>query len=246
MNRPFLTRDCADLGVPVPELRSPAYRRLFQGVAIRSTAPLDLPTWIQAARLVLPGDARLTGLTALRMAGVAEAYARLCATSGLRQAVEVGDRLAHLGLATPGELHEVAGCRASGLVREGNGSLMETRLRLLRVVARLPEPLLQAPIRLQRRIVRVDQLDPVEMVVSEYEGRQHLTDPGQWSRDLERYEELTAQGYLVLRFTAEHLRDPIQVVRRLHAALRSRGYRGRNPSFTAEWRQVAMAPAYGL
>ena len=67
---PFTTRTAADEGVSSHALRGSAWRQLFRGVWILATAPLDRATWLAAARLVLPVDAVLCGLSAADAHGV--------------------------------------------------------------------------------------------------------------------------------------------------------------------------------
>lgn len=59
-------------------------------------------------------------------------------------------------------------------------------------------------------------------VALEYEGRQHA-EREQFGRDLDRYSLMAADGWLVLRFGAPHLRRRMAVVERTAGALRSRG-----------------------
>ena len=69
---------------------------------------------------------------------------------------------------------------------------METRLRLLIVLAGLPEPevnfILRAPDGSWRR--RFDLCYPGYRLIVEYDGRKHAFDSEQWSGDLTRREEL--------------------------------------------------------
>lgn len=58
----------------------------------------------------------------------------------------------------------------------------------------------------------------------EYEGRQHAEEE-QFRRDVERYSFMAAGGWLVLRFSAQHLTGPHPVVERTRAALFSQGRR---------------------
>ena len=64
---------------------------------------------------------------------------------------------------------------------------------------------------------------------------QHRTDRQQWNVDIDRAEEFTAEGYLVIRITAARMRRPRHVVGKVFAALRQRGYRGPAPVFHSEW-----------
>lgn len=60
-------------------------------------------------------------------------------------------------------------------------------------------------------------------------------DPDTFAKDLNRYEQLTAAGVLEVRVAKAHLRRPREVVRRVHAALVSRGFDGPGPHVTREW-----------
>lgn len=93
------------------------------------------------------------------------------------------------------------------LLRHGVDSAPECLLRLLIVGAGLPEPDVNRWIvdRDGRRISRPDLHYRERRIAMEYEGEHHLTDPRQWSRDIERDERLRALGWTVLRFTKAHL-----------------------------------------
>jgi very-short-patch-repair endonuclease len=61
-------------------------------------------------------------------------------------------------------------------------------------------------------------------VALEYEGRAHA-EPEQFGRDIDRYSLMAADGWLLLRYAAVHLRRPATVVERTRRALLSRGWR---------------------
>lgn len=63
----------------------------------------------------------------------------------------------------------------------------------------------QLEIRLPNRIVRVDLGDPERRVVIEADSFAHHGTRGALVRDCERYDELMAEGWKVLRFTWEHV-----------------------------------------
>jgi very-short-patch-repair endonuclease len=99
----------------------------------------------------------------------------------------------------------------------------------------LPEP--------DRQARRVDAqgnrwLDAVwewARLVAEIDGRWHM-DAGAWWADMERDNELTVDGYRVLRFPAFAVRDsPEAVARQLAQALRRAGWAG--PALAAGWPQ---------
>ena len=65
----------------------------------------------------------------------------------------------------------------------------------------------------------------------EYEGAQHWTDPRVRANDIDRYAELAALGWLIIRVGADLLdRRPWVIVARVCAALRAAG---------AEWPVIA-------
>ena len=107
------------------------------------------------------------------------------------------------------------------------------------VLAGLPEP--ECNVNLGDEwffIGRVDLYLRQWNIAIEYEGDHHRTDARTYGGDLLRVEELTASGVLVIRVSKEHLRRPRDVVRRVHAALVSRGYLGPPPVFGPEWREM--------
>lgn len=57
-------------GIPRSQLPGPVYKRLFQGIYTTMASP-DLKEWVKGARLFLPEDAVLSGLSALRSHGLA-------------------------------------------------------------------------------------------------------------------------------------------------------------------------------
>lgn len=168
---------------------------------------------------------------------------------GLAELVTAGDWLIRLRLATIDEVRrELAattgrGChtsrRAAQLVRERVRSPQETKLRLVLVLSGLPEPECNVDLGGEWFFLAcVDLYLRRWGVVVEYEGDQHRTDDKQFQRDIGRYEELAAAGYLVVRITKVDMRDPRRVAERIHRALVSRGYEGPAPEFGAEWQSV--------
>ena len=126
--------------------------------------------------------------------------------------------------------------RAAALVRQRVDSPGETKLRLCLVLAGLPEPTCNITLGTDDYpIGTVDLLLEAYKVILEYEGDHHRTDKRQWNVDIGRVDGFTAEGYRVLRVTAEHMRRPRTLVHRVHAALVAGGYTGPAPVFTAEW-----------
>ena len=129
--------------------------------------------------------------------------------------------------------------RAAALVCERVESPRESRLRLLFVLAGLPTPDTNVTLgNAEGPIGRVDLLFWGYMLIVEYDGLQHLTDRHQWNRDIERLEGFADAGYAVIRVTADRMRQPREVVRRVFDKLVQAGYEGPPPTFTSEWREL--------
>jgi hypothetical protein len=166
-------------------------------------------------------------------------FIQLAGTLGLVDLVVLGDAVVKCYKVTPARL--VKTCRESDeyyagralkaalLVRRGVDSPMESRLRMLIVLAGLPEP--KVDVRLLnhdgswRR--RFDLCYPEIRMIVEYDGRQHAEDAAQWNSDLERREELDDEEYRVLIVTARGIFvEPERTIERIRRQLESRGWRG--------------------
>jgi hypothetical protein len=159
------------------------------------------------------------------------------------------DSLVHAEVTTPEQLRAAAdrwhghgarlARRAMRLVRSGAESPMETRLRLLVVLAGLPEPVVQ--LRLVGEgadaSIRLDLAYPAWRVAVEYDGRQHADSPAQWRRDIVRREVLDRLGWRLVVVLADGLHvDPATTLERVVQALRDQGARGVRVRGTA-WRR---------
>ncbi|WP_233492331.1 endonuclease domain-containing protein [Blastococcus sp. TF02A-30] len=69
-----------------------------------------------------------------------------------------------------------------------------------------------------RFVAIVDFAWPERRIALEYDGRWH-GEPGQFAKDRARLNRLTAAGWRVLFVTAEDMRDPALLLRRIAAAL---------------------------
>jgi hypothetical protein len=130
--------------------------------------------------------------------------------------------------------------RAARLVRAGVDSPMESRLRMLIVLAGLPEPQVNFVLRNSdgEWLMRFDLYYPAYRLVVEYDGRQHAEDDDQWDHDIDQREDLDHWGYrLVVVRSKGIFVEPERTLRRIAAALRQRGCRTVPRKFKEEWRR---------
>lgn len=155
----------------------------------------------------------------LPQAGAVERIDALMAATGLvtEQVEDVMKK--HKGVRGLARLRSVL-----ALVDGGSESPQETRTRLLLVKSGFPPP--QTQIRVFNRygdfIARIDMGWEDLKVGVEFDGAQHWLDARQRSHDIDRASELAAQGWAIVRVSAEMLRHRAgTVVARVDAALRN-------------------------
>lgn len=177
-------------------------------------------------------------------------FFELAETLGLIDLVVLGDSLVRAGRVTPRDLVEQAagssrrGARrareAAAFVRAGVDSPMETRLRLLLVLAGLPEPRVNLALtdgegNVRRRLdLAYDQW----RVAVEYDGRQHKASDEEWHGDIVRRDDLTSEGWrFVVVLSRGVYGEPSVTVDRVGRALRDAGWDGvRTPH--PDWRRL--------
>ncbi|MDO9455144.1 endonuclease domain-containing protein [Nocardioides sp.] len=154
---------------------------------------------------------------------------------GLVDLVVLGDALVKKYRIEPAAL--VAACQkstdyyanlaliAACFVRKGVDSPMETRLRMLIVLAGLPEPVVNYKIYNDdgtwRR--RFDLCYPGIKLIVEYDGLHHA-EPDNREKDLERREEFDDEGYRIIVVTARGIyRTPEKTLQRVRRQLVERG-----------------------
>lgn len=166
---------------------------------------------------------------------------------GLVDQVVLGDSLVRRGRTTPERLVAAAGSsrrwraqasRAAGLVRQHVDSSMESRSRLLVVLAGLPEPIVNLCLygpdgELLRRL---DLAYPEAKLGIEYDGRHHAESAAQWASDISRREDLHADGWTILTLIS---RDIYAVPgRTIHRVVRAMHQVGMEvPPVSDEWRR---------
>jgi len=184
----------------------------------------------------------------LRLSSPEQAFIDVATEITIVDLVVLGDSLVKAKRTTTGELMEAAQAwkgkggrparRAACLVRAGVDSPMETRLRMLMVLAGLPEPVVNY---IQYDAMgtwakRFDLSYPDLLLIIEYDGRQHAEDDRQWGRDIDRREELDADGWRVIVVRSKGIYvEPHRTLERIVDAMRARGARGLPRTLPREW-----------
>jgi len=152
--------------------------------------------------------------------------------------VVLGDSLVKAGVTTPERLVDAAAAwdgthrsllrRAAGFVRDRVDSPMESRLRMLLVLAGLPEPVVNIAVEDEdgRVRYRIDLSFPDHGLGIEFDGRHHIERRVQWESDLLRREDLESEGWsFVVVLASQVYGDPAGVLARVTAAMRTHGIR---------------------
>ena len=168
----------------------------------------------------------------------ADTFIDLADALDLIHLVVLGDSLVRRGRVTVAQLVAAAASapdrlrrraeRAAALVRAGVDSPMETRLRLLIVLAGLPEPQVNLVFRDEdgTLVRRIDLGYRDHRLGIEYDGRQHAESTRQWQGDIRRREEFDALGWRIITIVAADLyRTPSGTLERIVDAMRAQGMR---------------------
>lgn len=118
--------------------------------------------------------------------------------------------------------------RALAQIRVGAETAEETRLRLTLARAGLPEPALNHNLTdgAGRFVARLDLAYPRHRVAVEHDGRIHAFDEAQFARDADRWDDIRALGWTLVRILSHHLRpDPQAAIDKVAAALWDAGWR---------------------
>ncbi|WP_065572555.1 DUF559 domain-containing protein [Micrococcus luteus] len=185
-------------GIRSHRLRADAPVRIVDGVRVTA------PGWIFVDLAAQAGP--LEHLVAL-----GDSMVRTAPTEARRRRLPPGvTDVAELRAAVE-ERGRVRGIRAARealeLVRPGADSPQESRLRARLVLDGFPEPAVNPCVRLATgQRLRVDLVWAEAKVAVEYDGDQHRTDRRQWREDRERDAALRAEGWEVIRVTADVFR----------------------------------------
>lgn len=179
--------DSSDIHVTVPRVHRPKV------AGIRPHRVVAMPS--KATRRGLP------------VTSAERTFLDLGRSCSLVDLVVLGDSLVRAGATTLdalvaaaakwGSSHQSLVCRAASLVRERVDSPMESRLRMLLVLAGLPEPVVNFEVvNSDGRVkYRIDLSFPEHKVGIEFDGRHHIERVEQWEGDLVRREDLEADDW---------------------------------------------------
>ena len=190
---------------------------------------------------------RVTTFGGLRLTTPAQTFLDLAADLTLVDLVALGDSLVRADRVTPARLVQTAAtyrgrnraiaARAAGLVRAGVDSAMESRTRLLIVLAGLPEPVVNHKVLWPdgRVRFRFDLSHPEHRLVIEYDGRQHAESDAQWSWDISRREWMDTNRWRIVVIRSRDIyATPAQTLSRILSAMRDVGMPV--PSLSENWR----------
>jgi hypothetical protein len=230
------------LGLPVP-LRLQSTRPLHVAV-VAPTRAVAIRGVIGHRLLIAKNDVGALG--ALRLTGPVRTWLDLAAQLTLLELVAVGDFLVcwrhpfatvahvtHAAAAYPGRRGSALIRTALPLLRTRSESPRESMLRVIIVLAGLPEPECNVEIFDPHGLflARGDLVYRRYKLLLEYQGDYHRTDKHQWRRDIARLSTVEDYDWKVLQYTDDDLKVPDELVARLERRLRSRGWDGtRGPS----------------
>lgn len=186
-------------------------------------------------------------ISGVRVSAPQQVFVELATQLNLVDLVIVGDHMVRKGIVDLETLRKfcadnrgpgVALARtAAGYVRSGVDSPMETRLRLLIVLAGLPEPEVNLLVgdEVERR--KYDLSYRRSKTILEYDGRQHVERIEQWEADLERREGIDDDQWRILVFVAKDIyKSPGRTLERIHSVLLLRGEPGVPATLSDAWR----------
>lgn len=172
----------------------------------------------------------------VRVTTPSQTFCDLGSVLDLVELVVVGDRLVRRKVVTPEQLVDAASQwsgwaratvrRAAGLVRNGVDSPPETRVRLLMVLAGLPEPSVDHRIYDDDGTLlrRMELAYEKQRIAIEYQGRDHRRQDKIWVGDITRREELSRDSWRFVEIINEGLfDDPLETLLRIEQARVDRG-----------------------
>lgn len=197
----------------------------------------------------LPIDGVVQMLDGIPVTSPARTIIDVTRTSGLESGVCAADQAIRRGLCTRSDLQNQADAargrtgvaRARALPERTSGlaeSVLETLIRLILVLAGLPEPELQVRLAVRSgKRFRVDFYWRQWRLIGEADGfGKYGTDPEEirknWVAERHRQAQLEEAGYVVIRWTWADLRDPGRIVRRVREEMARQERLGVGPAST--------------
>lgn len=200
-------------------------------------------------RCHLASTGRVRVVDGTRVSGFAQMFAELAELLSLVDLVVVGDNLARKEWITPEALVEFCAAsqmsaadharRAAAYVRSRVDSPMETRLRMLIVLAGLPEPEVNVTVRDEHGVPirKYDLAYRRSRTIVEYDGRHHIERENQWESDLERREAIDEEKWRILVVVSRCIYvEPERTLLRVFRVLKERGEPGLPTRLSDEWR----------
>lgn len=203
----------------------------------------------EGIRCHVAGHRSLRRLGTILVSAPGALFLELAGVLPLVDLVVLGDAMVRHKLLTVEELlavcaayegkHARAARRAAGYVRRDVDSAMETRLRMLIVLAGLPEPKVNVIIFAEDGSVRfrIDLSYPELRLMVEYDGEQHRLDLDQWDTDNAREDWFSRHDWRRVGVISRGIyRSPDVTIRRVHSALKDRGCPDLPRVLSEEWR----------
>lgn len=198
---------------------------------------------------VAKADTPVTVVKGVRVSEPEQLFIELASLLGLVDLVVAGDDLVRRKRTTPEKLrtgcaasddsHAVKSRRAAAYVRLRADSPMESRLRMLLVLAGLPEPDVNHEVYDEqgRLLYKFDLCYPDLKLIVEYDGRHHKDDLDQWDRDTDRRDWLDHNGWMIVPvFSRGIYKRPDHTIKRVLTALKSRGCTTLPRVLSEDWR----------
>jgi len=189
----------------------------------------------------------------------AAAFIAYAAEARVIDAIKVGDWLLQHRHMTLEELLAIAfrdrwrpGSREARWISRyldpGSRSLRESESRAVLVFSGLPAPEVNKDVCNARGELLGcgDLVYLLWKLLVEYEGRQHLLDPRQFTTDIDRYRDFRDEGWRYVQVTKEKLDRPKKLVSEVYAQLVRGGYAGPAPVFGARWASLFAPIAAAL
>jgi len=194
-------------------------------------------------------DAEVAVVRGVRVSVLADLFVELAEELSLVELVVAGDwmvrrhrvriqDLRRVAKKAPGRAGALAR-RAASYVRARVDSPMESRLRMLIVLAGIPEPIVNASVHDVAGVAvrRFDLSWPEIRVIVEYDGRHHIERVEQWEADLGRREEIDDEGWRILVVVASGVyKSPGATVDRIFRLLQVRGLQDLPDRPSPDWR----------